>query len=302
MTTRRTDRRDWTRRIAIGGLNIAVTCRARACLGAVAALTQQFPAPPESTPANTPRLRFSLEEDHDRFRLTLNGTTLWQGPDAGEIVAAFEFHFYNHVIRALFPPLLSLHAATVMDGGCLFTFAGSSGAGKSSLCTAALLEGAQYVSDEFTLLDEDGRIHPFPRPLQWDGCAHPAFTHADMRAAGFRRDEYRFPGHDGIVRRSLLWQPPKVTPAGARAGWIFLPRHHANAPAAHLERLNRAQGVMELAAHVHQHLEAGERIRLLHQRLPGDTVVHRLHFSDCRAAWRAARDLANTTAAEGVSP
>ncbi len=290
MTTRRTERESWTRRIAIGGLTIAIECRASACRAGVAALLLSFPDAPAARKAS---LRFTLEEQDGDFRLTLDGESLWEGRDAGETVAAFEFQFYNRTVQALFPPLLSLHAATVEAGGRALAFAGESGAGKSSLCTAALLDGARYLSDEFTLLGEEGEIHPFPRPLQWDGGDHPVFTTGDMAAAGFEHSGYRFPGHNGVTRDSLLWHPPRVAREPMRAGFVFLPRYDPDAPPARLAPLPRARGLMELAAHVHQHLGAGERIRLLHQYLPEGASIHRLTFSDCRAAWRAAAALAD---------
>jgi len=302
MTTRRNNAAIHPRlheRLALGGLRIAVECRAPACLAGVRALTRLFP----QAENGTPDLRFALEETDGAFALTLDDEELWRGRDAGETVAAFEFHFYDRVVRALYPPLVSLHAATVAADGARFTFAGHSGAGKSSLCTAALLDGADYFSDEFTLLDERGRLHPFPRPLQWDGGAHPAFSTSAMTAAGFDRATYRFPGHDGVMRASLLWMPPRLARDAAPATHLLLPRHEPAAPRALLEPLSRATALMELAARIHQRIPADERIRLLHARLPEHVSFHRLIFSDCRAAWRKARALAESGAqAVRVSP
>jgi hypothetical protein len=37
--------------------------------------------------------------------------------------------------------------------------------GKSALVAALVQRGATYYSDEYAVLDADGRIHPYPRPL-----------------------------------------------------------------------------------------------------------------------------------------
>ncbi len=282
----------------MGGLCIEVECHAPSCRPGMEALIRLFPAASDEAP----HLRFALQETDGTYALVLNDAELWRGRDAGESVAAFEFHFYDRVVRALYPPLVSLHAATVAADGARFTFVGHSGAGKSSLCTAALLDGADYFSDEFSLLDEAGRIHPFPRPLQWDGGTHPAFSHEAMAAAGFGHAMYRFPGHDGIMRTSELWMPPRLARQAAPATHLFLPRFDTDAPAARMEPLPRAIALMELAARIHQRLPADERIRLLHARLPANASFHRLIFSDCRAAWCQARALAQSAAPAAVSP
>jgi hypothetical protein len=38
-------------------------------------------------------------------------------------------------------------------------------AGKSSLVAELLRRGATYFSDEYALIDSEGRVHPYPRPL-----------------------------------------------------------------------------------------------------------------------------------------
>ena len=43
---------------------------------------------------------------------------------------------------------------------------GSSHSGKTSLVAALLAAGATYYSDEYAVLDERGRVHPYPRPLR----------------------------------------------------------------------------------------------------------------------------------------
>ncbi len=58
-----------------------------------------------------------------------------------------------------------VHAGVVGWRGRALLLPGSSGSGKSTLVQALVHAGARYYSDEFALLDDDGRVHPFPRPL-----------------------------------------------------------------------------------------------------------------------------------------
>jgi len=222
----------------------------------------------------------------------LDDESLWQGKDAGEVVAAFEYEFYNRVISALYPPLISLHASTVSINGTCITCAGISGAGKSSLCTEALLHGAAYFSDEFTLLDVTGRIVPFPRPLQWGSEEHPAFSHETMLASGlFHKASYRFPDRSGNTVTSLLWHPEHLAKAPEPMCIVLLPQYDATSSTATLTGLRRSQSIMELAAHVHHNLPPTERIRRLHEQIPDQTAFYRLSFSDVHAAWEQVETL-----------
>jgi hypothetical protein len=48
---------------------------------------------------------------------------------------------------------------------------GATHAGKSSLVAELLRRGATYFSDEYALIDPQGRVHPYPRPLLLrNGC------------------------------------------------------------------------------------------------------------------------------------
>ncbi len=61
--------------------------------------------------------------------------------------------------------ILFVHAGVVAWQGCAILIPGRSRAGKSTLVHALLRAGAEYYSDEFALLDADGRVHPYPLPL-----------------------------------------------------------------------------------------------------------------------------------------
>ncbi len=282
----------WRRQVSIAHINVGIECEESGCVQGIADLTVLFP--PSHQP--TPDMLFSIQPSAGILQLTLDDKLLWQGKDAGEIVAAFEYEFYNRVIGALYPPLLSLHASTVSINGTCITCAGISGAGKSSLCTVALLAGATYFSDEFTLLDATGHIVPFPRPLQWGSEEHPAFSHEAMLASGlFNNAFYSFPDRNGNKVTSLIWHPEHLAHAPEPMRIVLLPQYDNMAQAATLTELRRSQGIMELAAHVHHNLPPNERIRLLHARIADHAVFYRLVFSDVHAAWQQIEMLTGST-------
>lgn len=60
---------------------------------------------------------------------------------------------------------LFVHAGVVGWEGRAILLPGRSHAGKTTLVQALVKAGATYYSDEFAVLDEAGRVHPYARPL-----------------------------------------------------------------------------------------------------------------------------------------
>lgn len=213
---------------------------------------------------------------------------LWQGHHASETVAAFEIQLYTQVIQRMYPHYLSLHAGCIACEGEAWMFAGQSGAGKSSITTAALLHGCQYMTDEFSLLTKHGHISPMPRPMQWDEPEHPAFSHSMMLKRGvFEREFFVFPDYQGIDTQLQLWLPTDVEHSDIPLRRIIFPRFDASAEPAQLSPLRRSNMLMQLAQHFHQDILPSERIQLLNQRIPTNAQAFQLVFSDVHAAWGA---------------
>jgi hypothetical protein len=67
--------------------------------------------------------------------------------------------------------LRAVHAGAVQWGERVLLLPGATHAGKSSLVAELLRRGATYFSDEYALIDSEGRVHPYPRPLLLrNGC------------------------------------------------------------------------------------------------------------------------------------
>ena len=58
-----------------------------------------------------------------------------------------------------------IHAGVVGWRGRAILIPGRTRTGKSTLVEAMVRAGAEYLSDEFALLDRNGRVHPFAKPI-----------------------------------------------------------------------------------------------------------------------------------------
>ncbi len=60
---------------------------------------------------------------------------------------------------------LAVHAGVIAWNGRVALLPGASQAGKTTLVTELLKRGTVYYSDEYALLDTEGRVHAYPRAL-----------------------------------------------------------------------------------------------------------------------------------------
>jgi hypothetical protein len=76
------------------------------------------------------------------------------------------------------PDAIFIHAGVVAHRGRALVLPSPSFAGKTTLVAALLKEGAVYYSDEFAVIDRDGLIHPYSKPLSlrrnggWEQADH----------------------------------------------------------------------------------------------------------------------------------
>lgn len=120
-----------------------------------------------------PRVRQFAGEPHGIARIeTVEGGFVLGAPGEPRSFAPSARQMLPFVIRALddmvirhLRGLFAVHAGTVAWRGRALLIPGMSHAGKSSLVAALLRRGATYYSDEYALIDADGLVHPYPRPL-----------------------------------------------------------------------------------------------------------------------------------------
>lgn len=71
----------------------------------------------------------------------------------------------DFLIASEAPHDIFIHAGAVAWNERVIILPGPSMSGKTMLVAALLQAGATYYSDDFAVLDENGAVHPFPRPL-----------------------------------------------------------------------------------------------------------------------------------------
>ena len=84
--------------------------------------------------------------------------------DLNQVLAALETDLHRYVAEAS-PDMTFLHAGVVGWQGRAILLPGRSLSGKTTLVRELLRLGATYYSDEFAVVDNFGKVHPFMRPL-----------------------------------------------------------------------------------------------------------------------------------------
>jgi hypothetical protein len=93
-------------------------------------------------------------------------------------------------------------------------------AGKTTLVAALVRAGARYYSDEFAVLDKNGLVHPYAKPLSLRDENHIQNEHSVESLGGTAGDEPLPVGAIAVTsyRPGGEWQPRRLTPGeGAMA-------------------------------------------------------------------------------------
>jgi hypothetical protein len=124
--------------------------------------------PPRARPARHPpeRGRFALVKDTD-------GGLLRVVCDEKPIAGPFDLRLALGILDAELRMYIALHAPNhvFVHAGVVgveeraIVLPGRSFAGKTTLVAALVEAGAEYWSDEYAVLDADGLVHPYPKPL-----------------------------------------------------------------------------------------------------------------------------------------
>jgi len=239
-----------------------------------------------------PNLRFSVIASEQKFSFVFtapNGLvqTLWESADEDEVSAALEIHLYSRLVQFLDAQnVVSIHASVLNIHDSAIMFAGVSGAGKSSICTAGLLDGAVYLSDEFTLLDKEGNVHPFPRPMQWEHPTHPAFNRDEIKKSGLiKADYFDFPAASGEITRCHLWHPSQIERRPLPLQYVVLHQYKADLAAVEMVSIPRHEALLELPKHLHIQYGLGKDLPRLNQRIGVSCKFYRVNFPSAKNAW-----------------
>jgi hypothetical protein len=150
------------------------------------------------------------------LRLTRNGETVGSPGSLGDILRELESDVHFQVALAA-RDFLFVHAGVVCWRDRAIVAPGRTETGKSSLVLALVQAGAAYFSDEYAVLDPEGRVHAYPKPLSQRRESGPPFLHpAD--ALGGRDDAPAVPlGLTAVTRfrQGASWNPTPITKAQA---------------------------------------------------------------------------------------
>ena len=150
-----------------------------------------------------------------RFHLLYAGAQLIaRSLDPEAVFERFESDLQLYVAERA-PRRIFVHAGVVGWKGRAVVIPGGSLSGKTTLVAELVRAGADYYSDEYAVIDRDGRVHPYARPLavrEGDGLRQ---TRRTVGEFGGRAGEGPLPVGLVIVsryERGTKWRPRPLTP------------------------------------------------------------------------------------------
>jgi hypothetical protein len=207
--------------------------------------------PPEWKPATSPAvdLLFSVflggagpRRGVRRYNLLYgNAARLVRFLDTDEVLDVFASYLHLHLAEAARRRLF-VHAGVVGWRGRAIVVPGRSHSGKSTLVAALLRAGATYYSDEYAVLDDHGRVHPYAKPLSLRDRQDGKATHYPVEALGARAGKQPLPVGLVVMSRykpGATWRPRPLSPG---QGALALLQHTVSArrqPAAALAMLQK---------------------------------------------------------------
>jgi hypothetical protein len=146
------------------------------------------------------------------FTISENGIVTASSADVESAARALESRAHQYV-AANAESFVFVHAGVVSWRGKAILVPGRSHSGKSTLVMALVNAGARYYSDEYAVLDPEGRVHPFRRLPRlrpdFPKIESLAVSSADYTAFG--------PLPVGLILSTRydpagVWQPRRLTP------------------------------------------------------------------------------------------
>ncbi len=143
-----------------------------------------------------------------------------------------------------------VHAGVVAREGRALVIPGESFSGKTTLVRALVEQGATYYSDEYAVLDDKGRVHPYPRRLS-------------IRETDSRATQELHVGEFGGIAAVDPAEVAAVVVTGYRPGAEWRP-----------QRLSGGQGVLALLSNtVPARERPRESLRAVRRAVAGATVL-----------------------------
>ncbi|MCO5167151.1 MAG: hypothetical protein M9894_12435 [Planctomycetes bacterium] len=183
--------------------------------------------------------------------LARGGARLHAGTDRGRLLAALELAL-DAEARRLLAGRCAFHAAAAAGPRGAVLAAGASWAGKSTLATALVARGLDYLTDDTALVDEEGRVLPFPRRI---GLRPGTLALVEAPPDRFERVAYDLDDHAPIeylvpLATAAAPAPVRVLALLERAGATFASRD-----------LSAAEATARLVAHALQRDDPARDLR-----------------------------------------
>jgi len=140
------------------------------------------------------------------------------------------------------PDHIFVHAGAVAHNGRGLLVPGESFSGKSTMTAALIRAGATYYSDDFSPLDGDGRVHPYPKPLSIRARNLSTTNHA-AENLGATTGEGPLPVAAIIISRyvpGVEWRPRELSPSEATLAMLSNTVPAQDRPAESLATIRRA--------------------------------------------------------------
>ena len=161
--------------------------------------------------------------------------------DAEHVFEAYDSHL-RMALAQFSRRKLFIHAGVVSWHGRAIIFPGNSLFGKTHLTAALIAAGAEYLSDEYAVIDEDLRVHPFAKPLSIRAMPTARQRETPAESLGARIGKTALP--IGLIvmtryRAGARWTPRQLSPA---VGALQLMKHTIAArmdPARTVDMLSR---------------------------------------------------------------
>jgi len=201
--------------------------------------------PPDNVPIDlgVTQTEFALVRDKTgMFHVSQDDRPLARARELATAIGSLDAHI-RLFIASNAPEHVFIHAGAVTHRGLGLLLPGPSLAGKTELVACLVKIGATYYSDEYAVLDPDGLLHPYPKPLSIRTRDRRESTDVDVGRLGGRRGTRPVPV--AIIATThydatAAWQPE---PRSKAAGVMILLAHSGLArrdPARALRSINRA--------------------------------------------------------------